>query len=34
MLPQSPVLLSLLGGLVAPFAKDVVNALTGLRVRR
>lgn len=28
------VLLSLLGGLVAPFAKDVVSALTSLRARR
>ncbi|HBH01434.1 MAG: hypothetical protein A2W08_03130 [Candidatus Rokubacteria bacterium RBG_16_73_20] len=26
--------LAVVGGLVAPFAKDVVNALTGLRVRR
>ena len=28
------VLLSVLGGLVAPFAKDVVSALTGLRARK
>lgn len=28
------VLLSVLGGLVAPFAKDVVSALTSLRARR
>ncbi|MHB8534117.1 MAG: hypothetical protein ACYDBW_01570 [Sulfuricaulis sp.] len=28
------VLLSILGGLVAPFAKDMVSALTGLRARR
>ena len=27
-------LISVLGGLVAPFSKDVVNALTGLRTRR
>jgi len=32
--PELVVLLSLLGGLVAPFAKDVVSALTGLRARR
>lgn len=28
------LLAALIGGLVAPFAKDVVNALTGLRARR
>ena len=32
--PDMVVLLSLLGGLVAPFAKDVVSALTSLRARR
>lgn len=32
--PELVVLLSLLGGLVAPFAKDVVSALTSLRARR
>jgi hypothetical protein len=32
--PELVVLLSLLGGLVAPFAKDLVSALTGLRARR
>ncbi|MGA9033646.1 MAG: hypothetical protein WB402_14115 [Sulfuricaulis sp.] len=32
--PDMIVLLSVLGGLVAPFAKDVVNALTSLRARR
>ena len=32
--PELIVLLSLLGGLVAPFAKDVVSALTSLRARR
>ena len=31
---QLVVLLSVLGGLVAPFAKDVVSALTGLRARK
>ena len=31
---QLVVLLSLVGGMVAPFAKDVVSALTGLRARR
>jgi hypothetical protein len=28
------VAVSLMGGLIAPFAKDVVTALTGLRARR
>jgi len=32
--PQLVLLLSVLGGLVAPFAKDVVSALTGLRARK
>ena len=32
--PSLVVLLSIVGGLVAPFAKDVVSALTGLRARR
>ena len=32
--PELVVLLSVLGGLVAPFAKDVVSALTSLRARR
>jgi len=32
--PQLVVLLSVLGGMVAPFAKDVVSALSGLRARK
>lgn len=28
------ITMAVVGGLIAPFAKDVVNALTGLRVRR
>ena len=32
--PQLVVLLSLVGGMVAPFAKDVVSALSGLRARK
>lgn len=32
--PAARVMMAVLGGLVAPFAKDVVNALTGLRARR
>jgi hypothetical protein len=28
------LLMALIGGLVAPFAKDVVNALSGLKARR
>lgn len=31
---ESLVVVSVLGGMVAPFAKDVVSALTGLRARR